>query len=72
MKLKDQQMVYGYLNVVTGNGVCKPCLSRNLHKGEFSQEFVDSNLIELSKQEAGKFDCIFCGRNLRLALEQEG
>lgn len=72
MKLKDGQTVYGYLNLVTGNGVCKPCLNRNLKKGKFSKDFVDENLIELSKSEASKFDCIFCGKNLRLALEQEG
>lgn len=72
MKLESGEQLGGYLNMITGNGVCKPCLDRNVRKNEFSQDFVDNNLIELRMQEAQKFTCIFCGRNLRIALESEG
>lgn len=72
MKLEPSTELGGYLNVITGNGICKPCLDKNLRKGEFSQEFVDENLIELQLKEAQKFDCIFCGKNLRLSLESTG
>lgn len=63
--------VGGYLNLITGNAICVPCLKKGKRSGEFDQQFIDDNMVELTLQESQKFDCVICEQNLRFSYEKQ-